>query len=68
MAMCVSHMCRGILNQYHGTRKTHKVKNNKDGGMFPKSLMWLMNRMKKLKEIFGIKRDFRYNISFIDPF
>ena len=29
--------------------------------------MWLMNRTKKLKEFFGIKRNFRYNISFIDP-
>ena len=29
--------------------------------------MWLMNRTKKFKEFFGIKRDFRYNISFIDP-
>ena len=29
--------------------------------------MWLMNRTKKLKEFFGIKRNFRHNISFIDP-
>ena len=29
--------------------------------------MWLMNRAKKLKEFFGIKTVFRYNISFIDP-
>ena len=33
----------------------------------PNSVMWLMNRTKKLKEFFGIKRLFRYNISFIDP-
>ena len=24
--------CRGILKKYHGTRKIHEVKNNKDGG------------------------------------
>ncbi len=29
--------------------------------------MWLMNQTKKLKEFFGITRDFQYNISFIDP-
>ena len=28
--------------------------------------MWLMNRTKKLKEFFGIKNGFRYNISFAD--
>ncbi len=30
-------------------------------------LMLLMDRTKKLKEFFGIKRDFRYSISFIGP-
>ena len=44
-----------------------QLKITKMAGCAEESLMWLMNRTKKLKEFFGIKRDFRYNIAFIDP-
>ena len=48
--------CRGILGKYHGTRKIHEVKNNKDSGCAEE-----LDVVDESDE--EIKRDFRYNIS-----
>ncbi len=67
MATRVCPACRcGILKKYHGTRKIHEVKITKMAGC-AEELDAVMDRTKKLKEFFGIKRVFRYNITFIDP-
>ena len=75
----VSRACRrGILNKYHGTRKIHEVKNNKNGGICRRAWLIRDKEIKKkysvLKEFFGIiyiiyrlsARGIRRNISFSD--